>query len=477
MPTSPQVKRPRRARTTAAIFLAITLGVVPVPRAFAMITGGEGNKPITDPGWPKGGAAIFNYPGRIAWWVGPPFGGGQWHAECRGDAAALNAVLANFARLDVKSKRVVVHDGIGHSFWLAPNQEANKLKAAKIDWAFMIWQPANWERVRRLPVDFNPTVPSDAGPPSQIDVFTGNIRWGDILVPAGIEVVDHRLEAHGFTPADGIVVEGRVTDLSTRRAIAATTRLERIEPQSGRYRYSVVAQSKADAEGRWFLKKVPASWVRVVVEADGFVPRVAGYSRFDEQPQWASFDTGLARSVPVSGRVSDESGKPVADVELRLANVQPESGGRYESPSGYAAKTDGEGRFRFEQVPAGKAEIWIHKPGYLRPGLGLPITAPLGDVKLQMMRSSSVRVTLDFTGAQRPEGYLVKIEPEGGEAVGKYGGSGQIDQKNQIIFQNVPPGRYVLRGHPNPSSGDQSSEILTIDLKGGQAAEVILKAN
>jgi hypothetical protein len=71
----------------------------------------------------------------------------------------------------------------------------------------------------------------------------------------------------------------------------------------------------------------------------------------------------------------------------------------------------------------------------------------------------------------------VKIEPEGGEAVGKYGGSGQIDRKNQFRFENVPPGRYVLSGHPNPSSGDQSSEILTIDLKGGQAAEVILKAN
>jgi hypothetical protein len=94
-----------------------------------------------------------------------------------------------------------------------------------------------------------------------------------------------------------------------------------------------------------------------------------------------------------------------------------------------------------------------------------------------MMRSSSVRVTLDFTGAQRPEGYMVKIEPEGGEAVGKYGGSGQIDRRNQIRFEDLPPGRYVLRGQPNPSSGDQSSEILTIDLKGGQAAEVTLQAN
>src|SRR3954462_13401727 len=102
-------------RTTASLLLIILAAVAP-PEAFALITGGEGNTPITDPGWPRGGAAIFNHAGRIAWWEGPPFGGGQWHAECRGDAKALSAVLADFAGMDAKVKRVVVHDGTGHSF-------------------------------------------------------------------------------------------------------------------------------------------------------------------------------------------------------------------------------------------------------------------------------------------------------------------------------------------------------------------------
>src|ERR1051326_6722675 len=76
--------------------------------AFALIMGGEGNKPISDPGWPKGAEAIFNVKARIAYWEGPPLGGGQWHAECRGDAKALNAVLADFAKVDVKEKRIVL---------------------------------------------------------------------------------------------------------------------------------------------------------------------------------------------------------------------------------------------------------------------------------------------------------------------------------------------------------------------------------
>ena len=152
------------------------------------------------------------------------------------------------------------------------------------------------------------------------------------------------------------------------------------------------------------------------------------------------------------------------------------SGGRYESPLEYTFKTDADGRFRAEQVPAGTASVWVHKPGYCRPGLGLPIATPKADVELQMMKSASVRVTVDFTGKERPDGYMVEIEPEGGEVVGSYGGSGNIDAENQMTFENVPPGRYVLRGRPNPGSDAEETEPVTVDLKGGQAAEVTLKA-
>src|SRR5207237_9765151 len=103
--------------------LSIAIVAVTSEKAFALITGGAGNAPVHDPGWPTGAAAIFNVTSRIAYWEGPPFGGGQWHAECRGDARALSAVLADFANLDVKSKRIVLHDGVGSSFWLTSTNE------------------------------------------------------------------------------------------------------------------------------------------------------------------------------------------------------------------------------------------------------------------------------------------------------------------------------------------------------------------
>ena len=458
--------------------LLLTVLAVLAPReASALITGGVGNAQVRDPGWPAGAAAIFNHPGRVAWWEGPPFGGGQWHAECRGDVKALNAVLTEFAKLDVKSRRIIVHDGGGHSFWLAPNNEPEKLAAAKIDWAFTVWQPASWEQLHKMPADLNPTDPGDTGPPSVIDVYTAGIDWAAVMVPPGIEVIDRRLVAHGFTPADGAVLEGKVTDLTTGRPLAATMRLQRVEAQQkGGYLYPVVAEAKADAQGRWVLKNAPAGWVRVVVKAGGFVPRVAGYARLGDAPLWQSFDTGLARSAPVSGRVIDEDGKPMADVDVRLGNVQPASGGKYESPTAYEFKTDADGRFRAEPVPAGTASVWVHKPGYYGLGLGRPVSTPKADVEIRMMRAATLLVTVVFADKPPTGDYLVKLTPEGGDVVGSYGGSGNINAGKQLKFESLPPGRYILRGRPNPGADHEETDPVTVDVKGGQAAEVTLKA-
>lgn len=460
-------------------FLSTVILAVSSPHAFALITGGEGNTPLNDPGWPKGAITLFNVTARIAWWEGPPFGGGQWHAECRGDAHALNEVLAGFARLDIKSKRVVLHDGVGQSFWLNPNNEPAKREAARMDWRFMVWQTNNWKRLRELPADINPTTGDEAdGPPTQIDIYTGgNIKWADVLVPKGLKIDDQRLEAHGFKAADGVILEGTITDLERKAPVAGKMRLEKIEPQTkGGYRYTTISTVTADAAGHWVLRNTPAGWLRVVVEAEGFVPRVIGHLKTDDQPRWQAYDSGLVHSAKVSGRISDEAGKPLPDVEVRFANVATNAGGHYESAVDQSIKTGPDGRFQTDQLPAGKATIWLHKPGYCRPGLGLAITTPSEGVELTMSRAARLVVTIDFAGKQRPQGYLVNLEPEGGNVVGSYGGSGQINDKNEMVFEIVPAGRYVLHGRPNPGSENQKTEAVTVDLKGGQTSEVKLKA-
>jgi len=467
-PTPGRGQRRQHVLAATTIVLAITLAAIPFNAALALITGGEGNSPVTDPGWPKGAAAIFNNSSRIAWWVGPPFGGGQWHAECRGDTKVFNAVLADFAKLDVKTRRLVVHDGVGQSYWLNINREPARQAAARMDWAFMVWQPESWERDR-------------SGPPAQIDVYTGgNVRWDDVKVPAGIEVIDQRLEAHGHSLTDGIVLEGRVTDLATQQPIAARVRLERVEPQpNGSNKYTSVAQTAADPQGHWVLKKVSVGWHRVVVEADGYVPRDVGNEMFDDQPRWQFYDGKLVRPGPVgavAGRIVDDAGQPLADVVVRLTEIKVEGEGRYTSPQEYTSTTDANGLFRLDQVPVGTATILVRKSGYCPPRSGKKITTPKEDVALSMIKAARVNVVVAFATTARPAGYLVHIEPEGGAAIGKWSGSGNIDATNQVSFENVPPGKYVLQGQPNPGREDERSLPITVDLKGGQTIDITLPA-
>ena len=83
---------------------------------------------------------------------------------------------------------------------------------------------------------------------------------------------------------------------------------------------------------------------------------------------------------------------------------------------------------------------------------------------------------MEFSGANRPDGYIVQMEPEGGSQVGKWSGSGNVDAQSQISFRDVPPGRYVVTGRPNPGSDDQRSQPMTIDLQGGSVIDVTLPA-
>lgn len=189
------------------LFLVILIAFVPRP-AVGLIMGGKGNKLVKDPGWPEGAEAIFNNRGRIAYWVADGIEG--WHADCRGDAEALSAVLADYAKLDVEPKRVVVHDGLGNSYLLNPT----RLEKADTwtQWTFMV-QLRPEVRKRRGAIRFG--VGRCQSPPVHLDVYAGGeLKWEDVVIPKGLLVVDKRLEAHGFELRDKIV---RLAKVAARR--------------------------------------------------------------------------------------------------------------------------------------------------------------------------------------------------------------------------------------------------------------------
>ncbi|MDF1841392.1 MAG: hypothetical protein P1U77_08155, partial [Rubripirellula sp.] len=103
-----------------------------------------------------------------------------------------------FAKLNVKTKRLMIHDEIGNRFWLNPNRKPDKQSAAKMDWSLVVWVPASWKSLhepdRRTPE--NLIDPDDAkleGPPAVIEVYTGgSIRWPNVSIPNRITGIDKR---------------------------------------------------------------------------------------------------------------------------------------------------------------------------------------------------------------------------------------------------------------------------------------------
>jgi hypothetical protein len=223
------------------------------------------------------------------------------------------------------------------------------------------------------------------------------------------------------------------------------------------------------------IRKAPAGRHRVVVEADRYVPRIVGHGAFDESPRWHSFSGKLARPATVSGRVLDETGAPLADADVRLADVVAADGGRYESPRDYTSKSDAEGRFTLEGIPVGKSSVRVHKAGYVRPGLGLTIEAPAKNIELRMAGAAQAQVTVVFAEA-RPDEYTVELAPKGGSKIGSWGGSAQIDETNSFMFRDVPPGHYVITGRPNPSREGDQTEPHDVELKAGETSAIRLQA-
>src|SRR5258708_3460936 len=97
--------------------LLLAIGLLMVVRANASILSGTGSPTYTN-GWPDGAAAVSNLKSCVGWWEGPPFGGGEWHIQFRGDAEALNQTLTNFAAIESPVLDLVINDGPKHDQFL-----------------------------------------------------------------------------------------------------------------------------------------------------------------------------------------------------------------------------------------------------------------------------------------------------------------------------------------------------------------------
>lgn len=464
-------------RLASRVFLSCLTAVLwtslLVSNCFAIIFGGEGNKPLPDPGWPKGAAEVFNWKTRIAYWEGPPFGGGQWHAESKGNAEEVNRVLQAFEKIEAKQKRVVLKSGIGYSFWLDPNRDRRHDKKTKIDWEFTVWVPKSWDFQKTLPADMS-AISGEQGeePVPVLTIYTSFVDREKLELPKSLSIEDNTLEGHGFSKKDGRVLQGRVVDAKSQEPIAAKIRFETISRNpNGGYTYEQSEALKTNANGEWTKRNVTRKWSRIIVEAEGYASRIVSHIRYDSQPGWAFLGSTLSNSASLAGKVVDEQGEPLAGVRVRLSGVTVDDTGDYKTAL-TEAKTNDDGLFEFSEAPQGEGKLTVYKPGLNGPPLGKKVSIPAKDLTVKMTQAAEFTVKVKFPNGKVAENYIVNVEPVGGNKVGTWGGSATLDGNNSYHFKNVPPGSYNLVVRPNPGSSKSTTEPVKVELKGGDSKTV-----
>jgi hypothetical protein len=197
----------------------VLLGLSP---AKALILTGTGNKPVSDPGWPPGAASAANFESRIAWWEGPPFGGGEWHFEYRGGKAGFQECLDRFAKISAPALELFIHAGTQKSFVLSLNQET-KADTNTVDWGFTVWVRANWENLYGPGKQVFASGDPNAGksmPPPRMDFYAGSgIPIAEISVPANVTLHDERAATAGVDTSSGPVVVAAIHDVTTHQPI------------------------------------------------------------------------------------------------------------------------------------------------------------------------------------------------------------------------------------------------------------------
>jgi hypothetical protein len=241
-----------------------------------------------------------------------------------------------------------------------------------------------------------------------------------------------------------------------------------------------------DRQGRYAFGELPAGRYRISASKTGYVSRKLGQQRTSQPGTTIDVPEGGAVEIPdvrlprggvIAGRLFDEDARPISGALVEASRIQTQEGQRVLTAIGTHI-TDDLGNFRISGLPAGN---------YFLSGLDLTFTnaidatGPLDYAPTYYPGVNYVgearRITLEAVGQitnvtfnlriARPSrigGRIVSAEGRqllsGAVIITPHGGgklivgpvaSAQIGPDGAFMFDNVPPGRYMLRARAETS--------------------------
>jgi protocatechuate 3,4-dioxygenase beta subunit len=260
--------------------------------------------------------------------------------------------------------------------------------------------------------------------------------------------------------------------------------------------------ARTDADGKYEFAALAGGQYRLTAAKAPYVEQTWGQTQPNAVPRPLDVHAGeavdrvdfsLRRGGVVTGRVVDEFGEPVADVQMQAVQVRNINGRRDLQESAYGL-TDDLGEFRMFGIRPGQyyvKAIWRDNPmaadpaspnrtGYADtffPGtvnvddaqrLSVRAGETIADVSMSLSPVRAVRIEGSVTdGNGTPLGGIAIVVIKGdGRSGGSYGGSVRPD--GTFVIGRLTPGEYTLRAQSMPPRKETASLKLTVgteDLK------------
>jgi Carboxypeptidase regulatory-like domain len=252
-----------------------------------------------------------------------------------------------------------------------------------------------------------------------------------------------------------------------------------------------------DAQGAYELKDLPAGRYTVTASKGSFVTLQYGQTRPLQQGRplevldgqtLEKVDLALPRGSIVTGRIVDEFGEPIADVQVMPMRYQYMQGRRRLTPTGRGSQTNDIGEYRLFGLAPGQYYVSAtlrnfsfgesddrsgyaptYYPGTANPSEAQRVNVDLGqtmnDVNFSLVATRTAKVSgvvLDSQGRPLSMG-MVMAMPRGGVMMFGPSGNGQIRPDGSFAVSGLAPGEYTLRANA-PPSGDGIPEFATADV-------------
>ncbi|WP_233585743.1 carboxypeptidase-like regulatory domain-containing protein [Corallococcus sp. CA054B] len=227
---------------------------------------------------------------------------------------------------------------------------------------------------------------------------------------------------------------------------------------------SLISRSgTSDATGTVRLRVMPG-WYVVQAEAPGFVRTLHTDARIPPGEE-VRLELTLARAAPFAGRVVDLEGRPVAGAQLRLTPSADEEAALH-------TESDEDGRFRFDNVPAGAVKLLAEKEEWSPTRLKL--AAPQPELTVVMGGLSSLRVQV-----RGPDGQPLSGGPFSISSMDDFVSMDDMspdelspeEAQDATVFPQLPAGRYLISGRYTPVPGCEWTRGIVVQVLPGQQAE------